>query len=122
MSDELPHKELMISFNFLFPDALEEGDIKDYTGRISTNLQKVISEELNRLGVRNTWDSTRFLHLGTEIIADSTRCYECGCWVIPEEHSHRTSVVASGWRVGDGRILCDQCWSLYDGEKLPITQ
>ena len=122
MSNERPSKELMISLNYLFPEALEGEDTKDYSGRIAERLQHVISEELSRLDIRHTWDSTCFLHLGTQIIPDSTRCSDCGTWVIPEENSHPTSVVASGWRVEDGRILCDQCWSLTDGGKIPISQ
>lgn len=121
MSDDRPTRELMISLNYLFPDALESGRLKDYTGLIAENLQRVITGELERLGVAHKWDSTCFLHLGTEIIPDSMRCTECGTWVIPEEKSHPACVVASGWRVEDGRILCDQCWSLFDGEKIPMT-
>ena len=107
-------------FSF-FPDALETENIDKYTGEIADRLQHVIAEELDRIGVRHQRDSTHFLHLGTEIIPDSVRCSECGTWVIPEENSHETSVVSSGWKVQDGRILCDQCWSLFDGDKLPIT-
>ncbi|MEP4079016.1 hypothetical protein [Haloferula sp.] len=122
MNDERPTKELMISFNYLFPEALRGKDTKDYTDRIAERLQKLITDELKDMEVPHTWDSTCFHHLGTEIIPDSTRCSECGTWVIPEENSHATSVVASGWRVEDGRILCDQCWSLSEGEKIPITK
>jgi len=121
MKEPRPARELLISLSFLFPDALKTGDLKRYTGTIADNLQRVMVEELRRLGVQHQWNSTHFLHLGTELIPDSTRCTECGSWVIPEEHSHATCVVSSGWRVHDGRILCDQCWSLFDGERLPLT-
>lgn len=105
-----------MSLNYLFPDALESGETSDYTGRIAEALQKVITDELDRLGIRYNWDSTHFLHLGTNVIPDSTRCSKCGTWVIPKESAHPTSVVASGWKANDGRILCDQCWSIYDGD------
>ena len=122
MSEDPPAKELMVSLNFLLPEALKSEDTQEYTERIAGRLEQVISEELKRLGVCNKWESTCFHHLGTEIVADSTRCSECNTWVIPEEKSHITSVVASGWRVEDGRILCDQCWSLFDGDKMPIKR
>ena len=122
MEKPLPAQELMISLNFLFPDALEErGNLNRYTGTIAESLQRVVIEELLRLGVQHQWDSTHFLHLGTAIIPDSARCTECGTWVIPEENSHPACVVSSGWRTHEGRILCDQCWSAFDGEKVPMT-
>ncbi|QTN32553.1 hypothetical protein HZ994_09490 [Akkermansiaceae bacterium] len=116
-----PEKELMMSLNYLFPDAMLEGDTSRYNGEIAEKLQKVISAQLESLQIPHVWDSTCFLHLGSEIIPDSIRCSDCDTWVIPEENSHPTSVVSSGWRVEDGRILCDQCWSLFDGDKIPIT-
>ncbi|MFC7339712.1 hypothetical protein ACFQY0_21180 [Haloferula chungangensis] len=118
MSDERPPKELMISFNYLFPEALAGDDTREYTGRIADRIHEVIAEELNRLDIQHRFDSMCFLHLGTEIIPDSTRCSDCGAWVIPSENAHSTSVVASGYTVDDGRILCEQCWSLFDGDKL----
>ena len=114
MNAARPPTELMMSLNYLFPAALESGDTDDFTGRIATRLQEVISAELDDLGIAHVWDSTCFLHLGTEIIPDSRRCSKCGTWVIPHESWHRTCVVSCGWPVDDDQILCDQCQSLLE--------
>lgn len=103
-----------MSLNYLFPKALAKGDEDNFTGPIADRLQNVIKEELNRLSIEHQWYSTRFHYLGTKVIPDSTRCSECGSWVIPAENAHRTSVIDSGRRAEGGKILCDQCWALSD--------
>ena len=120
MNEPQSKSELLMSLNILFPDALESGKRKDYTGKISEKLQQVISDELDRLKIRHSCDSVCFHYLGTKIVPDSTRCSDCGTWVIPDKHAHITSVVSSGYLVDDDRILCDQCWSLFEGEKKPL--